>query len=274
MFPLQTTFRLAAECGFEAIELVMAPEIWLRGPRYVSRLAREYGLQIPTVHQAILQHSPSGGGPRRALDAVNFGIALGSHHVVIHGTWARRWAEPGAQRWLRVLATCRDRLDGSDTRLALENHGLRVPSDAEGVLGQLPVMYSFAERHDLDITLDTCHAGSYDLDIVAAYDIVRPRLVNVHLCDIKPAGRLSRCTELRSMSTQHQMVGEGLLPFGRFLQRLVADGYCGPLTVEISPFALQAWSPRRRRQRLMQAVAYIEQALGGQPLGSNNSGVP
>lgn len=260
LLPLRSTFRLAAEAGLGAVELVMAPEVWLRGAAHVQRLAKAYGLTIPTVHQALLPHSPAGGGPRRALDAVRTALALGARHVVFHGTWAQDWTEPKAQEWLRALEDCHRELAGSGTQLALENQGLRVPSDGLSVLGPLPHVRSFAEQHDLDITLDTCHAGSFGLDLVAAYQQVRRRLANVHLCDTQPC-RKSRSANVRYMSSQHHLVGRGELAFGPLLRQLQQDGYSGPLTLEISPFALQVWSPAKRAQHLAAMIGYVYQQL-------------
>ena len=58
----------------------------------------------------------------------------------------------------------------------------------------------------------------------------------------------------------HRMLGEGDLPLAPFLAQLRSDGYCGPVSLEVSPWALGAWSLRRTRQRLTQAVDYVRSA--------------
>jgi sugar phosphate isomerase/epimerase len=46
-----------------------------------------------------------------------------------------------------------------------------------------------------------------------------------------------------------------------FLRRLRADSYEGLITLEISPVALQAWSPSRARQNLARCVDFVRKAL-------------
>ena len=259
--PLRAAFRLAAETGFDGLELAMGPQVWLRGARHVAALCAEYGLEVYSVHQTLMRGSPQGGGPRRVIDAANMALELGCPCVVIHGTWALRWAEARAQRWLRTVEQCRERLRGSGTRLALENPGVYSEIDRHAVLGPFPVLIDFARRHDLDITFDTCHAGSAGLELLDAYDQIGDRLVNVHLSDLRPGGLASNVPVLRILLAHHQMPGEGCLPLGEFLSHLAAHGFAKPVALEVSPIALRAWSLRQLRRRLSQGVDYVRSAV-------------
>ena len=259
-FPLRTTFRLAAEAGFDGMELVMSPQVWLRGARYVASLAREYGLGIYSVHQTLMRAAPSGRGPHRIIDAANVALELGCPCVVIHAACEFYWAAPKVQHWLRMVEFCQERLLGSGTRLAVENMGIGADIDIHSILAHLPVLFSFARRHDLDITFDTCHAGTDNMELVSAYELIRERLVNVHLSDLAP-GRGERNRFLRLLHAHHQMPGEGRLPLRGFLSRLATDGFEGPISMEIGPVALRVWSPRQLRQRLAQAVEYARSAI-------------
>jgi len=258
--PLSATFRLAAEVGFTGVELVMGPEAWLRGPRAVARLARAHGIEIYTVHQSLMGWSPRGAGAGRIEDAARFGRALGCPCVVFHDPMALRWAEPSAQRWLRTMLACREMLDEGGTRLALENPGMYFPRDQHSVLSRLPVLLDLARRYDLDVTFDTCHAGTAGLDLSASYDLVRERLANIHLCDLKPGDTPAPIHALRTLFLHHQMPGEGYLLLADFLKRVAADGYAGPVTMEISIAALRGWSPKELHARLRQAVEFARQA--------------
>lgn len=255
--PLGAAFRLAAEAGFTGVELVMGPEAWLRGPRAVSRLARAHGLVIYSVHQSLLKWSPRGTGAGRMVDAARFALALDCPCVVFHDPMTSRWAEPAAQRWLRAMLVCREMLDKSKTRLALENPGMYFPRDRYTVTSQLPVLLDLARRYDLDITLDTCHAGTAKQDLIAAYGLARERLANIHLCDLKPGDAApAPIHALRTLFVHHQMPGEGYLPLAAFLAHIAADNYPGPVTMEISIAALRGWSLRDLRARLRQAATF------------------
>jgi len=270
--PLRTVFRCAAEAGYEGIELVLSPQVWVRGPRHVLSLSREVGLPILSVHQPLLHIGPSGTAPQRMVVATRMALALECPCVVVHGTWARSWALPEAQRWLRILDDCQERLVGSETRLALENHGLYGAEDGATVLDQLSEFEGFCRQRDLDITFDTCHAGSYTMGLLAAYGAVRERLANVHLSDLKRSPGGSPAPRWRSFFTHHRMPGEGDLPLAELLAQLASDGYCGPVSVEISPWSLQAWSLRRARARLAQAAEYVRAAAGRRQAAPKVSG--
>lgn len=258
--PLRMTCALAAECGFDGIELVTGPETWLRGARTIASLVRAYGLTLLSVHQTLLPLSPRGRGPWRMVEAAELALALGCPRVVIHDHGAIRWADPTAQTWLCVLALCRERLVGSETRLALENPGLYSTNDRRNTLAAAPVLADFARRHDLDLTLDTCHVGTAGLGLLDVYAALRDRLANVHLSDLKLAPPALKHQAYETLFLHHQLPGEGVLPLAPLLTQLSADGFTGPITLEASPAALRGWSPRQVRSRLAQAVAYVRSA--------------
>ena len=258
--PLRATFGLAAGAGCDALELVMSPQAWLRGPRYVSSLAEAHGVRIGAVHQALLNYGPWGKGPGRMIDATQMALAIQAPYAVVHGTWAQAWGTPEAQRWLQALTECREYVRGSGTRLALENHGHYGPSDGQSVLGALSAFHTFCQQHDLDVTLDTCHAGTYAMGLDAAYTMIRGRLGNVHLSDLRRGDPRGLGRHLSNLLDHHRMPGEGDLPLEQFLVRLQDDGYAGAVTLEISPWALGAWSLCRARRRLAQAVGYVRAA--------------
>jgi len=257
LMPLRIACSRAAEAGFDAIELVMAPEVWLRGANWAQRVAADHGLAIATVHQSILGRSPAGDGPRRAIDAARFARDLDVPTVVVHGTFAHSWDDEKAIEWLAALEEARDILEGSGTRLSLENHGLRIPSDADGVLAGIEQLIAFCQERDLDVTLDTCHAGSFGLNLAEALDVVALRLADVHLCDIISCTRGPRSATWRYSVSQHRIPGQGELDLAAFLALLERRGYDGPVTVEVSPFALRVWSRRYSVAKLRQIARFV-----------------
>jgi sugar phosphate isomerase/epimerase len=66
------------------------------------------------------------------------------------------------------------------------------------------------------------------------------------------------------------MPGQGVLPLVEFMHTLLAQGYAGVLTLEVSPMALGAWRPSRAGQRLaslVQSMRRLEAELDEQKLG-------
>jgi len=261
LFPLRYLFRLAAETGYDGIELVMAPEVWLRGPAYVRALSREFGLPVYSDHQAMLPICPRGSGTARMGDATEAALALDCPVVVIHDPLVPRWDAPTAQRWMRELEYCQHKVEGSGTRLALENPGWYHSWDERNLFAQPLALISFARRYGLELTFDTCHAGSAEMGLGEVYETLRDRVVNVHFSDLKPGNPPLNINTLRTLLIHHQMPGEGRLPLTPFVAQLAKDGYDGPLTLEISVAALRIWSPRALRRRLAQAADYARETM-------------
>ncbi|MBN1400952.1 MAG: sugar phosphate isomerase/epimerase [Anaerolineae bacterium] len=260
--PLRSVCRLAAETGYQGIEWVMGPGAWLREAHALKRLAVSYDLSIYSVHQALWRPRPAGWGPERMLAAAHMALELECSRVVIHGPWVSDWSEPEAQDWLQDLEACQKRLLGTPVRLALENPGIYSALDGQNVLGSFPVLLSFARGHDLDLTLDTCHVGTRHAPLLEAYAAIRERLVNIHVSDLRE-GHHQGSRLLRSVYAHHQLPGEGHLPLVDLLRCLTLDDYDGILTVEVSPFALRAWSSGKRRERLTRTRGYLVRNLTG-----------
>ena len=260
-FPLRTSFALAAGAGFEGIELVMTPEVWIRGTRYASSLARDYGLEISSVHPTPLRISPRGRGVGSIRDAVIAALELGCRCAVVHVPGVTCWADPSAQQWLRVVEDCQMRTRDGVTRIALENRGLGPKLAVQSVLGELSALVSFAREHDLDITFDTCHAGSAKLELLEAYEVLRERVVNVHFSDLKPLAHGMGLGVVRAFFAHHQVPGEGCLPLADLASRLATDGFSGPVTVEVGIVALRGWSRDQLRRQLARIVRYMRSAL-------------
>ncbi len=256
MYPLAATLRLAAETGYDAVELVMCPEVWLRGTAPVRRVAERYGLAIPTVHQTLFSLSPSGRGAARVIDATRAAVELGVPTVVFHAPAAKRWDEPAAQRWLRAMDTAQGLAAGTGTRLALENPGAYHQGEALGVVSRIADLVACARRYDLDLTLDTCHAGTAGVDLMEAYAAMRERLVNVHLSDLRPLHLPWQPPLVDIVWSHHQLPGHGHLDLAPLVARLRADRYQGSLTAEISFMALAFWSPREAMRRLRRLVSF------------------
>ncbi len=261
MYPLDTAMRTAAEAGYEAIELVMCPEVWLRGASRVRRMADRCGLRGPTVHQTLLPMSPTGRGATRVLDATQAALEIGIPVVVFHAPAARCWQEPAAQEWLRAMDAAQRLAAGTGTRLALENPGAYRRGSALGVVSRPEDLVACAQRYDLDLTFDTCHAGTLGIDLLVAYETLREHLVNVHLSDLRTLRLPWRPAWVDILWAHHQRPDSGHLDLEPLLARLGADRYSGPLTAEISFIALDSWSRRQALGRLNRLACWARGLL-------------
>lgn len=110
----------------------------------------------------------------------------------------------------------------------------------------LELTMELVEGLGLSYTLDTGHVlsgFSGEVDLFDAVDKLLPRLVNVHLHD---SPRWTPGTDI-VYGKDHQALGEGDLDLGRFLDRLHAGGYAGPLVFELTvPEAVASLAAVRR----------------------------
>ena len=141
---LRRVLRLAQETGYDGIELVLGLEAWLKGADKTVALVREFDLDILSIHQSLLPLTPAGSGDARMLDAARFAAEIGCPTVVIHGPWSAAWGEKASHLWLEMLDRTLCAIEGTGTRLALENVGVYQNKDRANVLASNDALLVFA----------------------------------------------------------------------------------------------------------------------------------
>ena len=262
LYPLRQIFALAREVGFEGLELVLNPEIVIRGRDYVQRLSDEYGLPIFSLHPPMIP-IPRWKHHHKLLPWMT---ALARNwdcqFIVIHAPKALTLTEGYGLQYLRAVEACVKELSTSSPRLSIENQAVFQTSDRQYILGTPTNLRHFADEQDLILTLDTAHAASYPYDLLEAYETFASRLGNVHLSDFLSARPIPARFNLQSYFKHHQIPGDGDLPLREFLEHLRGDSYAGLLTLEVSPFALEAWSPSRVKSKLIRCLDFVHDHLG------------
>jgi sugar phosphate isomerase/epimerase len=161
----------------------------------------------------------------------------------------------------RTIEKWQPLLEGTGLRLALENKAIRTEDDRTYVLTPLEHLRAFADRYQLDLVLDTVHAATAGEDLFEARNLFDSRLANVHLSDLGGSVPLGSLPFLRKGIGQHQFPGTGDLPLVQFLHSLATDGYAGPITLEVNPFAVRFWWPPAARRYLHRAVDWLSNAI-------------
>jgi sugar phosphate isomerase/epimerase len=260
-YPLRYVFGLARDIGFDGLELVLSPEAFIRGSAYVRRLSHEYGLPILTLHPPMIpirrwrEHHEL--LPQMSLLARELDCQL----IIIHAPRALSLNEGLGRRYSEAVETCVKELGRSFPRLSLENQAVFQAEDRRCMLANPANLCSFADEHDLVLTLDTSHAGSYPYGLLEAYQMFGSRLGNIHLSDFRSGLSIPSWFNLHSYFKHHQIPGDGDLPLLELLQLLKADSYDGLITLEISPVSLHAWWPRRARRNLTRCLDFVKKAL-------------
>lgn len=261
VYPLKSAFRLIADAGFDAVEFVAGPEGWARGDAYVRTQARAHGLRILTVHPPILPFPGWTDIPAFLPRMVRAALALEAQVLCIHPVDAPTPDCELSGRFVRALESALRSLEGTGTRLALENLAHFGPRDARLWWHDPAHLSALADEMGLPLVLDTAHADSTPLGLQGVYEMFRGRIANVHLSDARAKDE-SQPKWLQTIARHHQIPGEGILSLEQFLAGLRTDGYTGPLTLELSPTPLAIWSPREARKRLAKAREWVEKAVG------------
>lgn len=263
IYPLRTVFGWARAAGFDAVELVVNPEAIARGGEAVRRMAAEEGIDILTVHPTVVPlpgWRERGGGMDRTISLAQ---ATGAGVVIMHTPRSARLDVEEGLAFRQRVEAWQPRLRDSGLRLAVENKAVRSSRDLSYALTPPERLRAFADRHDLGLVLDTTHAGTAGEDLLRVQRVFDGRLVNVHLSDM--GGQLWQLplSRLRAAFGEHRFPGAGDLSLADLLRSLAVNGYAGPVTLEVNPFALRFWWPPAVRRQLAQAFRWMVQAAAG-----------
>jgi sugar phosphate isomerase/epimerase len=260
-------FELAAEIGFDGIEVLVdhRPDTWQ--PAYLRRLSAEYGLPIVALHSPFTRDIP--GWPDDPLERLERTVALaqelGIPVVVTHlpfklAVVILRWYGVLEGRFMLPLPWSQQnsyyrflREDGlseleaeSGVAIAIEN----MP--ARRFLGQPLPLHWFNHPEKMirfpHVTLDTTHVGTWGWDLLGAYGSLAERIAHVHLSNYD--GR------------EHRAPLDGHLPLDALLRRLHEDRYRGAISIESNPQALDAEDETQCRTTLEQALAFCKRHTG------------
>ncbi len=268
-YPLRTLCRWARQASFETIELSINPEAIARGGAALRRTAEAEGLPIDSVHPTVLRlpgwREHHGGMDR----TIRLALETGATTLVMH-TPRSESLDAGeglafrqrVERWQPRLAEL-----GSGLRLAVENKNVRLAQDRRYALTPLERLRSFADRYDLDLVLDTMHAGSAGEDLLRAREVFGGRLVQVHLSDMGGHVPLGNWPLAQDLWSQHRFPGAGTLALAELVAALAAARFDGRLILEINPVAARIWWPPAARRRLERAAGWLRRAAarGGSP---------
>ena len=272
VYPLRTVFRWARTAGFDGVELNVNPEVIVRGGKNVRRLAEAEGVEIVSVHPTVVP-LPGWWERRGGIDpTIRLAQEAGASLVVMHTPRSESLDEGEGLRFRAKIEAWTAHLAGSDPHLAVENKAIRTEAQRRYILTPLDRLRAFADHYDLGLVLDTTHAGTADEDLLCARQILNGRLVNVHLSDLGGSFPLATFSQMRRMLGEHRFPGSGDLLLADLLADLAAKGYAGPVTLEVSPFALRGWWPPAVRRRLAQAVEWMKQAIPRQPAPQSSPG--
>ncbi|MBI4675880.1 MAG: sugar phosphate isomerase/epimerase [Chloroflexi bacterium] len=270
LYPLRWTFALAKRAGLDGLELVIGPEVDLRGPAYIKKLTQEFQLPVLTVHPPLYGYpgweTINDSYAPYMEKAIALTDAVGARLLVVHPPRAYDYAQGRGKEYVEKVVAARKSINGHGPKLGVENGSKFTERDHKYILRALPELREFADKHDFAMTLDTSHVGTFELDLLDSLQWFEGRVANVHLSDLSDVPHWIRSQpRLHSYFRQHQFPGAGTLPLRELLRELKARGYDGTLTFELSPLAIDALTPWRVEKKLRAAVEFVKDAIENEP---------
>jgi sugar phosphate isomerase/epimerase len=261
-YGISRVFALAAQAGFDGIE-VLIDERWdTRQAEYLSQLSGDHDLPISSLHSPFAPYVPGWpGDPIERLKAtVGLAHALGVETIVLHlpmrvGYVLARGFKRSLllltlpspfgklRRWMETEMAAFEAQNG--VRLCIEN----MP--AKNILKWRvnPCWWNNLNEWPQfpHLTLDTTHLGTWGLNPLEVYQQVKERVHHVHLANFN--------------GKEHRRLEDGHLPLVSLLHALRDDGYAGVIVVELQPEALEAQDTQKVLGHLKRQCAFCRQHL-------------
>lgn len=262
-YGLARVFEMAAEVGYDGIEVLVDARWDSRQPGYLRRLIADYGLPIVAIHSPFVLDVPDwpadqlGRLQRTVALAQEIGVSTVVTHLPfrLHSIVGHWHAYRPRRLFLPVPLPRREPYVG------FLRHGVAALEAETGVtigvenmplrrfLGLPLNFYWFNSPAKLQafphLTLDTTHLGTWGLDPLAVYERLREQVVHVHLSNYD--------------GQEHRSPPDGRLPLAELLHRLARDGYQGVVTVETGPDALDAADETKCLAALRRALAFCRE---------------
>lgn len=268
-YGLARVFAIAAEAGFDGVEVLVDGRWDSRDSSHLKQLSWEYGLPIVVLHSPFVPeiHGWPPGQLARLERTVALAAELEVATVVSHlplrvgGLEVRMMGfrscrfflpVPGKLRgaYYRFLREGRfQQMEASSgVKIALENMPLRH------ILGIPFNAFWFNRPLELlrfpSLTLDTTHLGTFGIDPAEIYPPLKGRIVHVHLSNFD--------------GKEHRPPWDGHLDLARFLRLLSEEGYRGAVSIECDPVTLNAWSGPLCLETLKRALSFCRAHFSSQ----------
>lgn len=237
-------FELAAELGYDGIEIMVWGDSATQDDNALAHLAQQHGVEIRSIHAPTLLVSQNvwGGRPAPKLaKAVDMAQSLGASTVVVHPpfAWQRSYARQFVDQVRQLSAE-------SGLTVAVENmYPWRSKKHEYGAY--LPGWDPSEHSYDA-VTLDLSHAATARQDSLEMAKTFGDRLRHVHLADGSGSAK-----------DEHLVPGRGAQPCQELLTHLARTGWEGDVVVEIG--TRKARTATERRDDVAASLAFARTHL-------------
>jgi sugar phosphate isomerase/epimerase len=258
-------FQLAAESGFDGMEIMCDERYSTRDPYYLQKLSSHYNLPVLVCHTPFSARVPGWGKADdeigRIYHTLDLATQLEAESIVVHVPRSMGWLTLQFNNrafrlpWRSPYTAVRDWIDydlprvqaTTRVKIGLEN----MP--AKSILGHEfdPTWWNEVEtwgRVHTWLTLDTTHWATKGVDPLDAYRAAGGRVCHVHLSNFD--------------GQEHRLPHKGHLNLGKFLRGLAADSFAGTISLELHPEPLAYTDEEALRRNLQDSVDFCREHLG------------
>lgn len=265
-YGLDRAFELAAEAGFQGVEVLCDLRWDTRQAGYLRQLQAAHGIPVVSLHSPFVAGVQ--GWEADQLNRLKRTTALaqdvGARHVVAHLPYrfAYLWITASwvlDKPLVLPLPLSRDKdyrrflLDAVDeygrergVTIVVEN----LPCRRLGRLNyngyQLNTLAQWGSLPHLNF--DTTHFATWGHDVLEVYEEYKARIEHIHLSNYD--------------GKEHRLLWNGRLPLAELLRRLGRDRFAGILCVELDPDPLEAGSVEKVRANLRRCYEFCVDNLG------------
>jgi sugar phosphate isomerase/epimerase len=242
---IDRAFRLAAELGYDGVEVMVWTDPASQEVPGLSGLARRYGVPVLAVHAPCLlisQRVWDSDPVRRLRRSAEATAELGAATMVIHPPF--RWQRRYADAFPELVDALEEQ---SGVAIAVEN---MFPVRRFG--GEVSAFRPSIDPTDVGYrhyTLDLSHASAANTDALELAKRMGDGLSHVHLADGVGIPR-----------DEHLVPGRGNQPCAELCEELARGGFGGQVIVEIN--TRRARRPAARARDLAEALLFARLHLG------------
>jgi sugar phosphate isomerase/epimerase len=265
VFDLSYCFELAAEAGYDGVEVMCDDRYSTRDPDYLKRMSQQYKLPVCALHTPFSPKLPGWRDAahdevKRICNTLQLAETIGAEVIVVHvprkvgwaslsvngRTFRFPWRMPlnPVKNWIeRELPAVQEK---TNVKIALEN----MPAVAQ-FRGKLdPTWWNEVEtwsRAHRWLTMDTTHWATKRVNPLDAYHAAGERIAHVHLSNFD--------------GHEHILPFKGSLNLKSLLRAMAAEGFAGTISLELNPYSLVFKEPAVLRHNLRESLEFCRANL-------------
>lgn len=262
------TFELAAEAGYDGVEVMCDERHSTRNAEYLRQLSHTYGLPIPVLHTPFRTNLQGWGSSKTELERVKHTLKLAeslqAERIVVHlpmrigravlmlnshAVWRMLWRSPDSDFYAWMASGGLKTLQASTrVQVALENMPAQKLLGKPRNLTWWNTVEAWSQVHE-HLTLDTTHWGTFGIDPLVALRAAGSRVKHIHLSNYD--------------GKEHRLPQNGHLDLAAFLREVSRMPFDGTVSVEVNPDALAFDNPQATRRKLKETLEFCRQHLSG-----------